>query len=155
MRLLLTQCQLSGEPHDASLIILGIGNILLYLWGDFHFYWTHRMLHTHWFYKNVHKIHHESYNPDPFSGKYSIEYCYVQLSAFLTWIIVIGILMPSRVPIGILTREIGISDCYQLFDYELCSSCPRNGFVVQELFSPVQLALASWHANNSIYKLAI
>ena len=59
--------------------------------------------------------------------------------------------MPSRVPIGILTREIGISDCYQFFDYELCSSCPRNGFVVQGLFSPVQLALASWHANNSMY----
>ena len=89
MRLLLTQCQLSGEPHDASLIILGIGNILLYLWGDFHFYWTHRMLHTHWFYKNVHKIHHESYNPDPFSGKYFIKRV-LQSSALL-----IGILMPS------------------------------------------------------------
>ena len=42
--------------------------ILILIWWDFHFYWTHRMLHTKWFYKNVHKIHHESYNPDPFSG---------------------------------------------------------------------------------------
>ena len=40
----------------------------MFLWGDFHFYWTHRLLHTPWFYKSVHKTHHESYNPDPFSG---------------------------------------------------------------------------------------
>ena len=63
--------------------------------------------------------------------------------------------MPSSFPTGIPTREIGICDCYQLFDYELCSSCPWNGFVVQKFFSPVQLALVSWHANNGIYKLAI
>ena len=26
------------------------------------------MLHTPWLYRNVHKVHHESFNPDPFSG---------------------------------------------------------------------------------------
>ena len=45
-----------------------LGAVVQYLWADFHFYWTHRLLHTAWFYKSVHKIHHESYNPDPFSG---------------------------------------------------------------------------------------
>ena len=60
------------ENHDV-LQLNGIGLFLsLFLvitWGDFHFYWTHRMLHTKWLYKNVHKVHHESFNPDPFSGK--------------------------------------------------------------------------------------
>merc|ERR1712037_857807 len=38
------------------------------IWADTHFYWTHRLLHTPWLYKRVHKEHHESFNPDPFSG---------------------------------------------------------------------------------------
>ena len=41
----------------------------LVLWSDFHFYAYHRILHqVKWLYKNVHKIHHESINPNPWSG---------------------------------------------------------------------------------------
>ena len=68
-----------NKGRDASIFIHGIGALLLLLWGDVHFYWTHRMLHTQWFYKSVHKIHHESYNPDPFSGKYFIKRVYNHL----------------------------------------------------------------------------
>ena len=59
---------LFNNDGNVSLIIHALAALTLYLWGDFHFYWTHRLLHTQWFYKSVHKIHHESYNPDPFSG---------------------------------------------------------------------------------------
>ena len=62
-------CPSNGEGIcDLNLLGFFVLSILVYLWADFHFYWTHRMLHTKWLYKNVHKVHHESYNPDPFSG---------------------------------------------------------------------------------------
>ena len=55
-------------PRDLKISSLLFIFVLLYLWGDMHFYWTHRMLHTRWLYKRVHKEHHQSYNPDPFAG---------------------------------------------------------------------------------------
>jgi lathosterol oxidase len=30
--------------------------------------WVHRLLHTKWLYRNVHKVHHQSVNPNPLSG---------------------------------------------------------------------------------------
>lgn len=45
-----------------------IAPLVLYIYSDLHFYLIHRLLHTKWLYKNVHKYHHESNNPNPFSG---------------------------------------------------------------------------------------
>lgn len=43
--------------------------VAAWVWGECHFYYTHRLLHSvPWLYREVHKIHHESFNPDPFSG---------------------------------------------------------------------------------------
>lgn len=42
--------------------------LILYFWGDFHFYWTHRLLHAVPQLYEVHKVHHKSYNPTPLSG---------------------------------------------------------------------------------------
>ena len=54
--------------------IPGLGTMLLLFvvlmaWGDTHFYFVHRLLHESTFlYRNVHKVHHESYNPNAWSG---------------------------------------------------------------------------------------
>lgn len=59
---------LPSAGNGLTIMYVGIGGVILYLWGDCHFYFTHRILHSSWLYKNVHKYHHESYNPTPFSG---------------------------------------------------------------------------------------
>jgi lathosterol oxidase len=53
---------------QSSGTMLTIAGLLLYLLGDFHFYWTHRMLHSRILHKLVHKYHHESFYSTPFSG---------------------------------------------------------------------------------------
>lgn len=39
-------------------------------WSDLHFYMVHRFLHDgpSWLYMHVHSVHHQSFNPNPFSG---------------------------------------------------------------------------------------
>jgi sterol desaturase/sphingolipid hydroxylase (fatty acid hydroxylase superfamily) len=41
--------------------------ILLFL-HDTYFYWAHRMMHLPWFYKKVHRVHHQSTNPSPWAA---------------------------------------------------------------------------------------
>ena len=54
-------------PH--TLCSFFITASLLVLWGDAHFYWTHRMLHSVPFlYRHVHQVHHHSRYPNAFSG---------------------------------------------------------------------------------------
>ncbi|HEY0707271.1 MAG TPA: sterol desaturase family protein [Polyangia bacterium] len=38
------------------------------LWNEVHFYATHRLLHTRWLFKHVHRHHHRSIQATPFSG---------------------------------------------------------------------------------------
>lgn len=45
----------------------GVELAVLILWNEVHFYGIHRFLHTRWLYGRVHRIHHESVVPTPFS----------------------------------------------------------------------------------------
>lgn len=42
--------------------------IVYFLLYDTYFYWSHRLLHQGWLYKNVHSIHHHSLNPTPLAA---------------------------------------------------------------------------------------
>ena len=45
-----------------------ISLVLLICIHDTYFYWTHRLLHTRWFFRNVHSVHHRSKNPTPLAA---------------------------------------------------------------------------------------
>lgn len=47
------------EPYHALIPVF---------WGDAHFYWSHRLLHTQPLFNIIHKLHHKSYLVNPLSG---------------------------------------------------------------------------------------
>jgi sterol desaturase/sphingolipid hydroxylase (fatty acid hydroxylase superfamily) len=52
---------------EPSWLRTGIDIVLLFVWNEAHFFACHRLLHTRWLYQHVHRIHHESVTPTPFS----------------------------------------------------------------------------------------
>jgi len=42
--------------------------LLIPFWREFHFYWTHRLIHWKPLYKHVHYLHHKNINPITWSG---------------------------------------------------------------------------------------
>ena len=61
--------------------------LLLALWSDFHFYWTHRITHWKPLYKAAHYLHHRNVNVGPWSGlsMHPIEH----LLYFTRWLILL------------------------------------------------------------------
>lgn len=60
----------NNDIKDYSFLNYDVLFIIIYsvLFTDIHFYFIHRSLHHKSIYKYIHKIHHESKNPTPFSG---------------------------------------------------------------------------------------
>jgi sterol desaturase/sphingolipid hydroxylase (fatty acid hydroxylase superfamily) len=60
---------------------------LLFVWGDLHFYVQHRCMHESAFlYRNFHKVHHESFNPTPWSG---LSFHPVETLAYLSSVLIV------------------------------------------------------------------
>ena len=56
------------QPLKHGLAWLLLSLPLMIVWHDFYFYWTHRLLHTRWLFRNVHGVHHRSRNPSPWAA---------------------------------------------------------------------------------------
>lgn len=50
-----------------TLLTIIFGLFILNIWNEIYFYIVHRILHTSFFYRNIHKIHHQSKIPTVFS----------------------------------------------------------------------------------------
>jgi sterol desaturase/sphingolipid hydroxylase (fatty acid hydroxylase superfamily) len=53
---------------NRSLAYFFLSILLMILFHDMYFYWTHRLLHLPGWYQKVHSIHHRSSNPSPFTS---------------------------------------------------------------------------------------
>mmetsp|Transcript_21507 Transcript_21507/g.55863 ORF Transcript_21507/g.55863 Transcript_21507/m.55863 type:complete len:284 (-) Transcript_21507:148-999(-) len=77
-----------GMKHDAPLPAWYeiAGHCILYMFiEDFYFYWIHRLLHYGWFYKAIHKVHHEFTAPMGMAAEYAhpIETVFLGLGTML------------------------------------------------------------------------
>lgn len=60
--------EIYADPRKYGLAWFFLSIPLLMIWHDTYFYWTHRLLHTRWFMRRVHFVHHRSRHPSPFAA---------------------------------------------------------------------------------------
>ncbi len=56
------------DKRDHSLAYLVMMFCLIVLAHDAYFYWTHRAMHTRWLYRRIHRHHHKSVTPTPWTA---------------------------------------------------------------------------------------
>ncbi len=54
------------EKYGYAYLVLSL--VLMILFHDAYFYWTHRLMHHPKMFKHFHKVHHLSYNPTPWAA---------------------------------------------------------------------------------------
>lgn len=58
----------AANNNMTEILIFSLKFLLLSFWSDFHFYCVHRLLHIPFLFRSVHRVHHLSKNPGPWSG---------------------------------------------------------------------------------------
>jgi sterol desaturase/sphingolipid hydroxylase (fatty acid hydroxylase superfamily) len=51
--------------QDKPLYWIPLAVLIFFFWHDIYFYFSHRLLHKPWFFKNIHWVHHQSKIPTP------------------------------------------------------------------------------------------
>lgn len=70
------------------------------LWADTHFYFTHRLLHAIPFlYRHVHSVHHQSKNPDAYSG---LSFHPLEAAIYFSSYPLLALLLPFPLPLAFL-----------------------------------------------------
>ena len=60
--------QVYFEPLKHGVWYLFVSVVLMIFFHDMYFYWTHRLLHMDGWYQKIHRVHHISSNPSPFTA---------------------------------------------------------------------------------------
>lgn len=56
----------NGSDHSTWYFVLSL--VLIIIWHDFYFYWTHKWMHRPKLYRYIHKVHHKSVSPSPWAA---------------------------------------------------------------------------------------
>ncbi|MDH4451162.1 MAG: sterol desaturase family protein [Rhodoferax sp.] len=83
------------QPYGWTWLVLSF--VLMLLWHDLYFYVTHRLLHTRWWFRRVHGVHHRSRHPSPWAA-----YAFHPLEALINAMVVPLALVVIPLHVGVL-----------------------------------------------------
>lgn len=56
------------DIYEYGIFYFVLSVVLMMIFHDMYFYWTHRLLHLPGWYQKIHFVHHQSVNPSPFTS---------------------------------------------------------------------------------------
>lgn len=109
--------RLSEDAADFSAVGIAASFVGLLLFNDLWFYAWHRLLHTPWWFKHVHSVHHKSVDVNPFSS-----YSFHPVEAFLfgAWFVPAAMIVPLYLPVLGALQVVGlVNNVMSHLGYEL------------------------------------
>ncbi|GMI08892.1 hypothetical protein TrLO_g10199 [Triparma laevis f. longispina] len=102
--------------------------LFMFVWNDAHFYTIHRSLHHPMWYRQIHKIHHESINPNPLSGLsfHPVEGVVYFSALLVTFLIPLSPIEYTIYKFGLVWAPLGGHIGYTFYDVEKNPLYPRR-----------------------------